>query len=335
MCKRLTLFLATNFVVVLTLSLIMSVLGIEPYISSYGLSTTHLAIFCAVWGMGGAFISLMICKITAKWSYKVETVYESSTDAQSQFLVRTVHDLGRRANLPAMPEVGIYLDDEPNAFATGPTKSNTLVAVSSGLLQSMNKDQLTAVLAHEISHIANDDMVTMTLLNGVVDSFVLFLSRVIAYAVTIGKEDNDLWNSRIAYALVRFTLEIVFATVGMLIICWFSRQREYRADAGGAALAGRQNMASSLQVLATRNSAEQQAHRRNAPIPALMISGADAGILKLWATHPPIEDRINRLYDHDDPSHPVSSLPTRDSSTRRSSNSLRDRFSQGDENRNH
>ncbi len=331
MCKRVLLFVATNFLVVMTLSLLLSLLGFEPYLGRYHLDVRQLAIFCAFWGMGGAFVNLAMSRIMSKWAYQVETVTENSTDRRAQQLVQMVHSLARKAKLPALPEVGIYQDDEPNAFATGPTKARTLVAVSSGLLNSLNNDQLSAVIGHEISHIANDDMVTMTLLQGIVDAFVLFLSRLIAYAITIGKEENELWNSRIAYALVRFVLEIVFATVGMLIICWFSRQREYRADAGGAALAGRQNMASALQFLNTRNDAMQQARRRNAPMPALMISGADAGILKLWATHPPLEDRINRLYENDAASLPTGSLPKRSGEVPRSSNSLRDRFSKSDE----
>jgi heat shock protein HtpX len=326
-CKRIFLFIVTNFLIVLTLSLILEVLGVEPYLEGTGLNVKSLAIFCAVWGMGGAFLNLAISRIMAKWIYSLNMISYGTTNREEKELLEMVHEIAKRAKLPELPEVGIYTDEEPNAFATGPTKAHSLVAVSSGLLKLMNRDQLEAVIGHEISHIANDDMVTMTLLNGIVDAFVLFLSRAIAYAMTIAREENEFWNSRIAYAFVRWVMEIVFATIGALVICWFSRQREYRADAGAAKLVGRQKMASALQVLATRDAPEQQARRRAAPVPALMISGADAGILQWWSTHPSITDRINRLYEHDDPSMPTSTLPKRSTETKRSSNSLRDRFS--------
>src|SRR4051794_33069246 len=181
--KRIVLFLALNFVVMITISVILSVLGIRGYITSAGIDYSQLMAFCLVWGMGGAFISLALSRVMAKWMMGVQVIDPNTRDPDLQQLLQTVYQLSRSAHLPALPEVGIYDSPEVNAFATGPTKSRALVAVSTGLLSRMSQDELEGVLGHEIAHVANGDMVTMTLLQGVVNAFAMFLSRAIAFAI--------------------------------------------------------------------------------------------------------------------------------------------------------
>lgn len=202
MFKRILLFCGVNILVVLTISAIMQVLGIRPYITRYGLDLPHLAIFCLLWGMVGSFISLTMSRMTAKWLYSIQLVNQLSPDPKVKELVAMVNEFSRKAKLPEMPEVGIYESSELNAFATGPTKRHALVAVSTGLVNAMNKDQLAGVVAHEVSHIANDDMVTMTLLQGVVNAFVMFVSRAVAYALTIGRDDEEGGISNLSYYIV-------------------------------------------------------------------------------------------------------------------------------------
>lgn len=295
MAKRIVLFLALNFLVVMTISVLLNVLGVRPYITPYGLNYTSLAIFCLIWGMAGSLISLALSRVMAKWTMGVQVIDPQSAGGDEQRLIQTVYHLAQSAGLRDMPEVGVYDSPDLNAFATGPTKSRSLVAVSSGLLRSMNYDEVEGVLGHEITHIANGDMVTMTLLQGVVNAFVMFLSRVIAYAIaTALRSDRDSRGiSTGIFYLVSFLLEIVFMILGSMVVAWFSRYREYRADQGGAMLAGRQKMIGALQAL-------QRAYgmadpKRNAAIETMQISGRGSGLMRFFSSHPPLEERIQRL----------------------------------------
>ena len=297
--KRIILFLLLNFLVVLTLSIVMSFLGIHPGMTPYGIDYNALLTFCLVWGMGGALISLALSRVMAKWMMGVQVIDPQTRDPDLQNLVQMVHALARGAKLPTMPEVGIYDSPEVNAFATGPTKSRALVAVSTGLMSRMTPEQMEGVLGHEITHVANGDMVTMTLIQGVVNAFVMFLSRVIAFAIAqAGRGDRDREErgggmSYGTYFIVQFVLEIVFMILGSIVVASFSRWREYRADAGGARLAGRENMISAL-----RNLGQTYGLLDPGSAPAasmLKISSRPSGIFRLFSTHPPLEDRIARL----------------------------------------
>jgi heat shock protein HtpX len=295
--KRIVLFLLVNFLVVITLSLILNLLGIRPYITAYGMDYNSLMAFCLVWGLGGAFISLAMSRVMAKWMMGVQVIDPNTRDPDLAELVQTVYGLARGAGLSAMPEVGIYDSPEVNAFATGPTKSRSLVAVSTGLLQRMRREEVEGVLGHEIAHVANGDMVTMTLIQGVVNAFVMFLSRAIAFAIAqaaAGNRDREegAFNHGIYY-LVSFVLEIVFMILGSIVVAWFSRYREFRADAGGARLAGRGAMINALEAL-RRTYGMVDPHAQPAA-QTLKISGKRAGIWALFSTHPPLEERIARL----------------------------------------
>jgi heat shock protein HtpX len=295
MGKRIFLFLAVNFLVIMTLSILMRVLGIEPYITPYGLNYESLAIFCLIWGMGGAFISLLISKPMAKFSMGVKIIDQNQMGDAEQWLVNTVKQLSSGAGLSKMPEVGIYQSPEPNAFATGATKNSSLVAVSTGLLQSMNKEEVEGVLGHEIAHIANGDMVTMTLLQGVVNAFVMFLARIIAFALMRGGSDEEegAAGSPFMYYMVVFGLEMVLMIFGSMVVAWFSRWREFRADAGGGKLAGRHKMANALRALQRNYNIE--APQESPAFQSMKISGHPKGFLRFFASHPPLEERIKRL----------------------------------------
>ena len=297
MAKRIILFLAVNFLVVMTISVLLNVFGVRPYLTQYGLNYTSLAIFCLIWGMAGSLISLALSRQMAKWTMGVQVLDPQSSGADEQRLIQTVHHLAQSAGLRDMPEVGVYDSPELNAFATGPTKSRSLVAVSTGLLRSMNYEEVEGVLGHEITHIANGDMVTMTLLQGVVNAFVMFLSRVIAYAIAVAmRSDRDSRGlSTGIFYLVSFLLEIVFMILGSIVVAWFSRFREYRADQGGAMLAGRQKMIGALRAL--QRNYEVVDPKRNAAIETMQISGRGSGLMRLFASHPPLELRIQRLQE--------------------------------------
>jgi heat shock protein HtpX len=297
--KRIFLFLALNFAVMITISILLSVLGIRGYITSAGIDYSQLMAFCLVWGMGGAFISLALSRVMAKWMMGVQVIDPNTRDPDQQELVQLVYALARSANLPKMPEVGIYQSPELNAFATGPTKSRALVAVSTGLLNRMSTDEIQGVLGHEVTHIANGDMVTMTLLQGVVNAFVMFLARVIAFAAAQAlRGDRDERRggdfSYGIYYIVQFVLEIVFMIIGSIIVASFSRYREYRADQGGARLAGRENMVQALEAL-RRAYDLTDATPQPAAVQALKISSKNGGFLHLFSSHPPLEERIARL----------------------------------------
>jgi heat shock protein HtpX len=282
MGKRIFLFLVTNLAIVLTLSVVVSLLGLAG-----GPDIGSLAVFCLIWGMGGAFISLQMSRWIAKRATGVHLIDGRSGDSHLDWLYQTVERLTRQANLP-MPEVGVYESGEVNAFATGPSKSRSLVAVSTGLLRAMRPEEVEGVLAHEVAHIANGDMVTMTLLQGVMNAFVMFFARVIASAITRSDDERRGGGS---YFLVVMLLQIVLGILGSLVTAWFSRHREFRADAGGAHLAGRQRMLGALQRLAANHEAVDTSHQALA---TMKINGV-RGWAALFSTHPPLEQRIAAL----------------------------------------
>ena len=287
--KRIFLFLATNLAIMLVLSITMRILGVEPYLTANGLNLTSLLIFAAVMGMGGSFISLAISKWMAKRSVGAVVIENPRTPAEI-WLVDTVRRQAQQAGI-GMPEVAIFDSPEVNAFATGMNKNNALVAVSTGLLQSMSKEEAEAVLGHEVSHVANGDMVTLALIQGVVNTFVMFLSRVIGYLVdkVVFKTERGTGP---AFFVTMIIAEMVLGVLASIIVMWFSRQREFRADSGGASLAGRPNMIAALQRL-------QQVHAGPLPekLAAFGIAGGGGvqGIKRLFMTHPPLEERIAAL----------------------------------------
>ena len=288
--KRIILFLATNLAVMLVLGITASLLGVNKFLTANGLNLGALLVFAAVMGFGGAFISLFMSKAMAKWSTGARVI-TSPGNSTEFWLVQTVERLSQRAGI-AMPEVAIY-DGEPNAFATGASKNSSLVAVSTGLLQSMSKEEVEAVLAHEVAHVANGDMVTLTLIQGVVNTFVVFLSRVVGYLVDSFLRRNDESSSGpgIGYMVTSLICEIVFGILASIIVAWFSRQREFRADAGAAHLVGTPTpMVNALRRLGGLHTE---------PLPQNMAASGIAGGGSSWgalfASHPPIEERIAAL----------------------------------------
>lgn len=285
--KRIIYFLATNLAIVLVLSVTMRLLGIEPYLNANGLDLGNLLAFAAVMGFGGAFISLAISKWTAKRMSGAVVIEEPRTQTEI-WLMKTVRQQADAVDIK-MPEVAVFDSPEVNAFATGMTKNSSLVAVSSGLLNAMTKDEAEAVLAHEISHVANGDMVTLTLIQGVVNTFVMFLSRVIGYTVdkVIFKTERGTGP---AFYVTMIIAELVLGVLASIIVMWFSRQREFRADAGAAKLSSRGKMIAALERL--------QAQHTPSALPKQMaafgISGG-AGFAKLFSSHPGLDERIAAL----------------------------------------
>ena len=283
--KRIFLFVLVNVFVLITLSIVFNILtavfGIPvgyPYLIAYSL----------IFGFGGAFISLFMSKWIAKRAKGVEVIDPNTQDPTLRRLVDIVYGLARRAQLPKMPEVGIYRSQEVNAFATGPSKRNALVAVSTGLLNRMDVDQIEGVLGHEITHVANGDMVTMTLLQGVINSCVYFLANIVANSIAGNRRNSGL----IRFGLV-FALEIAFSFLGMFVISAFSRKREFRADAGGAKYAGREKMISALRALEGMQALVDPTDRALA---SFKIAGRPrSAIMAMLATHPPLEERIRHL----------------------------------------
>ena len=285
--KRILLFVLTNLGVMLVLGLVVNVLGLNRFLTANGLNLTSLLGFSLVMGFGGAFISLLISKPMAKWSMGVQVINES-TDPTHAWLVATVKRFADKAGL-TMPQVGIY-EGAPNAFATGAFKNSALVAVSTGLLQSMNREEVEAVIGHEVAHVANGDMVTMALIQGVVNTFVMFLSRVIGHLVDKVVFKTERGHGP-AFFVTMIIAELVLGILASIIVMWFSRRREFRADQGGASLAGRRNMISALEKL---NALHPQ------PLPEKMAAfgiagGVGGGLKRLFMTHPPLEERIAAL----------------------------------------
>ena len=286
--KRTLLFLGTNLAIVLVLSVTMRLLGVEPYLNANGLNLTSLLIFAAVMGFGGSFISLAISKWAAKKSMGVRVI-ETPANSTEFWLVETIRQYSAEKGI-GMPEVGIFDSPDVNAFATGMSRNSSLVAVSSGLLQQMTRAEAEAVLGHEIAHVANGDMVTLALIQGVVNTFVMFLSRVIGSLVDriVFKTERGQGP---AFFVTMIVAELVLGILASIIVMWFSRRREFSADRGGASLAGRQNMIAALERLSAL-------HPQPLPdkLAAFGIAGGGAGgIKRLFMTHPPMEERIAAL----------------------------------------
>jgi heat shock protein HtpX len=293
--KRVTLLLLVNLLVMFTIGIIVSLLFRGPVNRMGGYQ--NLFLFCFIWGMGGAFISLQLSRWMAKVFMGVKVIDPNTGDSDGQRLVQTVHNLARAAGLSVMPEVGIYNSPEINAFATGPSRSRALVAVSSGLLSQMRQYDIEGVLGHETAHIANGDMVTMTLIQGVVNAFAMFLARILAFALSRGssRDDDRGGNFFMEWMLIN-VFQTVFMVFGMIVVCWFSRWREFRADAGGARFAGREHMLSALRTLKSIHEAGADLAGPQKPaVQALKISGHTGGFLALFASHPPLDERIRRL----------------------------------------
>ena len=291
--KRIVLFVMTNLAVMLVLSIVLKVFGIDRYMAQDGINFGSLLAFSAVLGFGGAIVSLLISKQVAKWSTGAQVIDGSEGSTQA-WLVQTVRRLAEQARI-GMPTVAIF-EGAPNAFATGAFKNSALVAVSTGLLQSMNREEVEAVLGHEVAHVANGDMITLTLLQGVLNTFVIFLSRVVGFVVDkfLNRSEDGEESSGMGpgYFLTSLVLQLVFGIFASMIVAWFSRRREFRADTGGAELVNPQAMASALNRL-----------RMQQGEPSLLPSNMQAfgirggGMLALFASHPPLEQRIGRLVD--------------------------------------
>ena len=286
--KRVFLFLLTNIAVMLVLGVVCSVLGVDRFLTAKGLNLTALLGFSAVFGMGGSFISLLMSKWMAKRSTGAVVITQPKNAAE-MWLLNTVERQARAAGI-GMPEVAIFDSPEPNAFATGANKNKALVAVSSGLMQAMSQEEVEAVLGHEIGHVANGDMVTLTLIQGVVNTFVIFLSRVVAYAVDqFLRKDEREGGVGMTYYIVSMVMQIVLGIGASMIVAWFSRQREFRADAAGAQFAGKRKMIAALQRL-------QSFHDTPSTLPKEMTAfGIREGVASLFSSHPPLEVRIAAL----------------------------------------
>jgi heat shock protein HtpX len=292
--RRILLFFAVNILVVLMLTFLFKVTQLDRRFapgSLYG-----LMILCLIWGMSGAFISLALSRVLAKLFHGVRVISLNTPDPNQRELLETVRALARRAGLTTMPEVGYYESQEINAFATGPSRSRSLVAVSTGLLNNMRRGEVEGVLAHEVAHIANGDMVTMTLIQGVINAFVMFLARILAMVVSSALRGRDeraggYW---LQYMLVQ-VFQLLLSLPGLMIVCWFSRRREFRADAGGATYSSRSNMVGALRALQRAHEIPEFAGAGGpASFQSLKISSPN-GFMRLFSTHPPLEERIAKL----------------------------------------
>jgi heat shock protein HtpX len=288
--KRIALLVLVNFLVVLTIVVATSVLGIGNYITQYGLDYGSLLAFSAVVGFAGAFISLAMSRWMAKTMMGVKVINpQGNLSSVEEDLINKVYRMSRNAGITLMPEVGIYNSPEVNAFATGATKNKALVAVSAGLLQKLDQDAVEGVLAHEVAHVANGDMVTMTLIQGVVNTFVVFLSRVAAFFVSRFVKE-ELANLVHFIAIIAF--QILFGILGSIAVMAFSRHREYRADQGGADLAGKDKMIRALEQLKAN---VRMVQTNQESVQTLKINGGPGKMMKLLSSHPDLDDRINRL----------------------------------------
>src|SRR5688500_18724785 len=286
--KRVLLLVATNVAVMVVLSIVVSILGLDRWMTAEGIDHTSLLVMSAIFGFGGAFISLLLSKRIAKWQAGLQLI-DGSEGTNEYWLVATVKKLADKAGI-GMPEVAVF-EGAPNAFATGAFKNSALVAVSTGLLQSMSKDEVEAVLGHEVSHIANGDMVTMTLLQGVMNTFVVFASRVIGYVVDRMVLRNESDAPGIGYYLTTIVLDIALGFLAAIVVAWFSRRREFRADAGAAALMGTNRP----MINALARLGGQEPGQLPQQIQTFGINGRPSGMLALFSSHPPIEQRIAAL----------------------------------------
>ncbi|MCD6044952.1 MAG: htpX 1 [Gammaproteobacteria bacterium] len=293
MGKRIILFLLTNLAVIVVASFILNLFGVTPYLTQKGLNYQSLFIFALIFGFAGAIISLLLSKTIAIYGYGVKRI-QSPSSSEERLLFATVQNLAQKANI-GMPEVGIYNSPEPNAFATGWNKNKSLVAVSTGLLQNMNQQELNGVLGHEISHIANGDMVTMTLLQGVLNTFVIFFARIVAFAIAqvLQKDEEGGGISTMAYWLISMVFEMVFGILASLVVLAFSRRREFRADAGSVRLVNKASMIAALQRLQQITAAAPVDNR--VPSMAAFKISHQSRFGRLFASHPPLEARIEAL----------------------------------------
>lgn len=294
MFSRILLFVGTNLAVIALLSFIMRVFGIEPYLTENGLNLTSLLIFSAVLGFAGSFISLLLSKFMAKMSYGVQIIQQPSNE-QERFLYSVVQQLSERLNIK-MPEIGIYHSPEPNAFATGATRDGALVAVSSGLLETMTRDEVEGVLGHEMAHVANGDMVTMTLLQGILNTFVIFFARIAAHLVASamkGQNSRDEGVNPFVYHGIAMVFEVVFGILASMIVMAFSRHREFKADAHAAQTVGAHKMTAALQkLLQMQNRAFDP---RGGALNTMKISCQKSKFMALFSSHPPLSKRIEAL----------------------------------------
>jgi heat shock protein HtpX len=288
--KRIVLFVLTNLAVMLVLGITASLLGVNKFLTANGLNLGMLLGFSLLMGFGGAIISLLISKPMAKWSTGA-VIINDSTDPTHRWIVGTVRTFSTKAGI-GMPDVALY-EGEPNAFATGAFKNSALVAVSTGLLQNMTKEEVEAVIGHEVAHVANGDMVTMTLIQGVMNTFVVFISRVVGYFVDKVILKNDREGVGIGYYVTTIVMDIALGLVAAVIVAWFSRQREYRADAGAAQLMGRKQPM--INALARLGGLEPGALPQT--VQNMGISSKPSGLMALFSSHPPIEDRIRVLQE--------------------------------------
>lgn len=289
---RIALFLATNLAVILVASVTLNLLGVEHYLSGTGLNLTSLLIFCAVFGFAGSIISLLLSKMMAKMSTRTQLIEHPRTE-QERWLLDTVAELSQKAGIK-MPDVGIFPAQQANAFATGWNKNDALVAVSAGLMQRFRPEEIRAVLAHEIGHVANGDMVTLALIQGVVNTFVMFFARIAGYAVdSFLRRGEQSGGVGIGFYITTFVFEIIFGIIASTIVAWFSRRREYRADEAGAQLASPHAMIGALQRLKAEYGMPDQLEGQ---LTAFGISShMKQGFMALFASHPPLDDRIAHL----------------------------------------
>jgi heat shock protein HtpX len=289
--KRIGMFLLVNLLILTTIGIVTSVLGVNAYMTSSGLDYYSLFIFAAIVGFSGSIISLLLSKWMAKKMMNVQVLNpDSHLNAQESQLVNMVHNLARQAGIQKMPEVGIYPSPEVNAFATGPSRNNSLVAVSQGLLNKMDRESVEGVLAHEIAHVANGDMVTMTLLQGVINTFVVFLSRIIAYFASMFVKEEA---RGIVHFITVLVFQILLSILGSIAVMAYSRHREFAADSGGASLAGKHKMIKALKSL--KNTIDMVDNEQEALATFKISGGKRKGLSQLLATHPDLDERIERL----------------------------------------
>lgn len=296
--KRFGFFILTNILVVLTISLLVGFISQFFGIRLNGGGYAGLMIICLIWGMAGSFISLQLSRWMAKKFHGVQVIDPNTTKPSERKLIDTVYQIARRAGMDTMPEVGYYESPDVNAFATGPSKSRSLVAVSTGLLNTMNSSELEGVLAHEIAHIVNGDMVTLALLQGIVNAFAMFIAHIVTTAIlnAIRKNDDNERSGFGDFMLRQFIynmVSMIFTLLGSIVVCYFSRRREFRADAGGSKYSSSDKMGAALIKLQSLHSIPNLSEEKgNDSLAAMKISGKKSGFLSLFSTHPPIEDRI-------------------------------------------
>lgn len=294
MFKRIALFLLANIAIIAMISLMLSIFNVQPYLTAHGLDYQSLMAYSLIVGFSGSIISLLMSKWMAKYAYGIKVIDKPSNQTEAM-LIAIVRKLTNQMHI-GMPEVGIYESPEPNAFATGWNKNNAIVAVSTGLLHIMDEDEIEGVLGHEVSHIANGDMVTLTLIQGVVNTFVIFFARIAAFVVSqaLRRNDDDAPIGGFAYYATAMVFEILFGIIASMIVMWFSRYREYRADAGSAKYLGKEKMIKALRKL---QATMELPRDEQAPSMEIMKISSSRSILGLFSSHPPIEKRIKALQE--------------------------------------